>query len=69
MLEKWCEEEGIGHPPPARKVANILKEHDVTDGGRSNGERFWSGIRWKNADERTALEKAGGFQDVLQNVL
>jgi len=25
MLEKWCEEEGIRYPPPARKVAIILK--------------------------------------------
>ena len=68
MLEKWCEEEGIRHPPPARKVAIILKEHGVTDGGRSNGERFWSGIRWKNANERAELERGGSFQDVLSGV-
>jgi len=68
MLEKWCEEEGIRYPPPARKVAVILKENGVTDGGRSNGDRFWSGIRWKNATERAVLEQAGSFQDVLSGV-
>ena len=68
ILEKWCEEEGIRHPPPARKVAICLKENGVTDGGRSNGERFWSGIRWKNLDERVISEKVGAFQDVLSGV-
>ncbi len=68
ILEKWFDEEGIKYPPHSRKVANILKEHGVTDGGRSNGERYWAGIRWKNANERAILEQAGSFQDVLSGV-
>ena len=68
ILGKWFDEEGIKYPPHSRKVANILKEHGVTDGGRSNGERYWAGIRWKNANERAILEQAGSFQDVLSGV-
>jgi putative DNA primase/helicase len=68
MFEKWCEEEGVRRVPSGRKIADTLREHNVKDGGKRHGERFWSGIRWKNADEHTAFEKAGGIQDVLQNV-
>jgi putative DNA primase/helicase len=68
ILDKWFDEEGIKYPPHSRKVANILKEHGVMDGGRSNGERYWAGIRWKNANEREVLEQAGSFQDVLSGV-
>ena len=69
MFEKWCAEEGIRRVPSGKRVADALRERNVTDGGKIRGERFWSGIRWKNENERIVLTKAGGFQDVLQNVL
>ncbi len=69
MFEKWCAEEGIRKVPSGKRVADALRERNVGDGGKSHGERFWSGIRWKNGDELTELEKAGGFQDVLSGVL
>jgi hypothetical protein len=65
MLEKWCEEEGIRYPPPARKVVVILKENGGTYGGRSNGDRFWSGIRLKTGAERDDFEKAQSVQRSL----
>jgi putative DNA primase/helicase len=68
MFEKWCGEEGVRRVPSGKRVAEALRERNVTDGGKSHGERFWSGIRWKNADERTEFERSGGFQDVLQNI-
>ncbi|GAB6284600.1 MAG: hypothetical protein STSR0009_08000 [Methanoregula sp.] len=68
MFEKWCEEEGIRRVPSGKKVADALRDHNVKDGIKIHGERFWSGVRWKNADERTACGLVGGFQDVLQNV-
>ena len=67
-FEKWCAEEGIRRIPSGKRVADALRERNVKDGAKSHGERFWSGVRWKYADERTAFESAGGFQDVLQNV-
>ncbi|PKL70661.1 MAG: hypothetical protein CVV30_04750 [Methanomicrobiales archaeon HGW-Methanomicrobiales-1] len=69
MFEKWCAEEGVRRVPSGKRVADALRERNVRDGGKSHGERFWSGIRWKNGDELTELEKAGGFQDVLSGVL
>lgn len=68
MFEKWCVEEGIRRAPSGKRVAEALRERSVRDGGKIHGERFWSGIRWKNADERSVAERAGGFQDVLQDV-
>ena len=68
MFEKWCGEEGVRRVPSGKRVAEALRERKVTDGKKSHGERFWSGIRWKNADERTEFERTGGFQDVLQNI-
>jgi len=68
MFEKWCEEEGIRRVPSGKKVAEALREHNVKDGVKIHGDRFWSGVRWKYADERTASGLAGGIQDVLQNV-
>ncbi|MEI7650230.1 MAG: phage/plasmid primase, P4 family, partial [Methanomicrobiales archaeon] len=68
MFEKWCAEEGIRRIPSSKRVADALRERNVKDGGKIRGERFWSGIRWKNEEERTKLAKAGGFQDILQIV-
>jgi len=68
MFEKWCSEEGIRRIPSGKKVAEALRERGVEDGGKSNGERFWSGIRWKNDFERTEFEKRGGIQDVLHDI-
>jgi putative DNA primase/helicase len=61
MFEKWCEEEGIRRVPSGKKVADALRDHNVKDGVKIHGERFWSGVRWKNADERIACGLAGGF--------
>ena len=65
MFEKWCAEEGVRHRISAHKLASALKDRGVTDGGKVGYDRFWSGIRPKNEEERAAAEKAGGFQDVL----
>jgi putative DNA primase/helicase len=68
MFENWCAEEGIRRIPSGKRVADALRERNVKDGGKIRGERFWSGIRWKNEEERIKLAKAGGFQDILQIV-
>ena len=62
IFEKWCAEDGIRKAPSGKRVADALRERNVKDGGKIHGERFWSGIRWKNADERTALERTGDFR-------
>jgi hypothetical protein len=68
MFEKWCSEEGIRRVPNGKKVADALRERGVTDGVKIHGERYWSGIRWKNEHERSEFEKTGVYQDVLKNV-
>jgi P4 family phage/plasmid primase-like protien len=68
MFAKWCEEEGIRHIPSGRRIALALKERGVHEGGRSGNDRFWSGIRWKNHEERIESERTGGYQDVLPAV-
>ncbi|PKL65495.1 MAG: hypothetical protein CVV32_03280 [Methanomicrobiales archaeon HGW-Methanomicrobiales-3] len=65
LFVKWCEEEGVRHVPSGRRIALALKERGVLEGGRSGNERFWSGIRWKNHEERVESERNGGYQDVL----
>ncbi len=69
MFEKWSAEEGIRNRVTSNKFATALKERGVTDGGKVGYDRFWSGIRPKNENERIAAEKAGGFQDVLRGAL
>ena len=68
MFVKWCEEEGVRLVPSGRRIALALKERGVHEGGRSGNDRFWSGIRWKNHDERVDAERNGGYQDVLPAV-
>jgi P4 family phage/plasmid primase-like protien len=67
-FEKWCEEEGIHRPPSARKLATILQEHGVVDGGRSMSDRFWSGIRLKTSEERDIFDKARSEQRALVGI-
>ena len=68
MFERWCAEEGVRHRISAHRLATALRDRGVTDGGKVGYDRFWSGIRPKNEDERIAAEKAGGFQDVLPGI-
>jgi phage/plasmid-associated DNA primase len=68
MFERWCGEEGVRHRISAHKFATALRDRGVTDGGKVGYDRFWSGIRPKNENERIAAEKSGGFQDVLQGI-
>ncbi|MDP3395761.1 MAG: phage/plasmid primase, P4 family [Methanoregula sp.] len=65
MFEKWCTEEGIHRAPTGRKISMALKERGVNEGGRSGNDRRWSGIRWKNLNERVEFEQTGNYQDVL----
>lgn len=65
MLEKWCEEEGIRQKISGRRIASALQERGVTDGGKVGYDRFWSGIRLKNQDERTLVSADGTWQDTL----
>jgi len=67
-FEKWCEEEGIHRPPSTRKLAIILQEHGVVDGGRSMSDRFWSGIRLKTIEERDIFDKARSEQRALVGI-
>jgi P4 family phage/plasmid primase-like protien len=65
MFEKWCEEEGIRRIPSGKKVGEMLRERGVMDGGRTNSDRFWSGVRWKTIVERDNYERGRGFQELL----
>jgi len=65
MFEKWCTEEGIHRAPTGRKISMALKERGVNEGRRSGNDRRWSGIRWKNLNERDEFEQTGNYQDVL----
>jgi P4 family phage/plasmid primase-like protien len=65
MFEKWCSEEGIHRAPTGRRISMALKERGVNEGGRSGNDRRWSGIRWKNLNERIEFEQTGTYQDVL----
>jgi len=65
MFEKWCAEEGIRRVPSGKRVADALRERGVVDGGRTNAERFWSGIRWKTIAERVESERTREYQEVL----
>jgi len=55
-FEKWCEEEGVRRRISSTKLWVALREHGVVDGGKSGYDRFWSGIRMKNEEERIAAE-------------
>ncbi|MCX6689203.1 MAG: hypothetical protein NTZ39_05895 [Methanoregula sp.] len=46
-------------------MAEALRERGVVDGGRTNSDRFWSGIRWKTIADRDVSERSRGFQEVL----
>lgn len=61
-FEKWCEEEGIRRPISARKFAVALKSHGIRNGTKYAGERFWTGIRWKNEHEQELAEQTQDFQ-------
>jgi hypothetical protein len=65
MFEKWCAEEGIHRAPNGRRISMALKERGVNEGARIGNDRTWAGIRWKNQNERTAIDRSGTFQDVL----
>ena len=65
MFEKWCAEEGIRKVPSGKRVADALRERGVFDGGRTNSDRFWSGIRWKTIAERDESDRSREFQEVL----
>jgi P4 family phage/plasmid primase-like protien len=65
VFVKWCEEEGIRRMPSGRKISDALRERGVTNGGRTNSDRFWSGIRWKTIAERDEYSRTGEVQDVL----
>ncbi|MEI8332063.1 MAG: hypothetical protein WCF90_10530 [Methanomicrobiales archaeon] len=69
MFEKWSVEEGIHNRVTSKKFATTLTERGVTDGGNVGSDRFWSGIRPKNENERIAAETAGKFHDVLRGAL
>jgi len=56
MFEKWCEEEGVRRRISSTKLWVALREHGVVDGGKYRYDRFWSGIRMKNEEERIAAE-------------
>jgi len=65
MFEKWCAEEGIHRAPSGKRVGEALRERGVVNGGRTNTERFWSGIRWKTINERDESCRNSAFQEVL----
>ena len=58
MFERWCLEEGVRHRISAHKPATALRERGVTDGGKVGIDRFWSGLRFRNEQERIAAERA-----------
>lgn len=64
-FEKWCEEEGIRHPISARKFAFALKSQGIRNGTKYAGERFWTGIRWKNEREQELAEQTQDFQQSI----
>ncbi len=55
-FEKWCEEEGVRHRISSTKLWNALRERGVIDGGKSGYDRIWSGVRWKNEEERIVAD-------------
>ena len=68
MFEKWCEEEGVRHRISSNKVWNALRERGVVDGGKSGYDRIWSGVRWKNEEERIVAENQRMGQTSLSGV-
>jgi P4 family phage/plasmid primase-like protien len=65
VFEKWCGEEGYRQPISKKKLFAALREMGVMDGGKSGMDRFWSGIRLKNEQERIAAELALLGQNTL----
>ena len=67
-FEKWCEEEGVRRRISSTKLWVALREHGVVDGGKSGYDRFWSGIRMKNEEERIAAENQRLGQTSLSDI-
>jgi putative DNA primase/helicase len=65
VFEKWCEEEGYKQRISKKKLFEALREMGVTDGGKSGIDRYWSGLRFKNEQERIAAEQAVSGQVTL----
>jgi putative DNA primase/helicase len=49
--EAWCEDNGIRHPMTVREVAERLTSDPRLEDGRRGAERFWSGIRLRDASD------------------
>ncbi len=65
VFEKWCEEEGYKQHISKKKLFGALREMGVIDGGKSGLDRYWSGLRFKNEQERIAAEQAVSGQVTL----
>jgi len=65
VFEKWCEEEGYKQHISKKKLFGALREMGVSDGGKSGIDRYWSGLRFKNEQERIAAEQAVSGQVTL----
>ena len=65
VFERWCEEEGYRQHISKKKLFAALREMGVTDGGKSGLDRYWSGLRFRNEQERIAAERAVSGQVTL----
>ncbi len=65
VFERWCEEEGYKQHISKKKLFAALRDMGVTDGGKSGIDRYWSGLRFKNEQERIAAEQAVSGQVTL----
>jgi phage/plasmid-associated DNA primase len=68
MLEKWCEEEGYRQQISKKKLFRDLRDMGVIDGGKSGIDRYWSGIRLKNEQERIVAEQILQGQNTLSGL-
>ncbi len=65
VFERWCEEEGYKQHISKKRLFAALRDIGVTDGGKSGIDRYWSGLRFKNEQERIAAEQAVSGQVTL----
>ena len=57
VFERWCEEEGVRQHISKKRLFAALRDMGVTDGGKTGLDRYWSGLRFRNEQERFAAER------------
>lgn len=60
----WCNDNDV-EPVSKERFAAVLKEHQVTDGGKFSNRRLWAGIRVKSKEEKEKDEADGSRQRQL----